>query len=164
MGRCRASTFKSDCQEFESRRARQLSQRLRLDFSSSYSLSSLLFRSVLQPAAIGYLGCGDLPSGGEQPGDILQLEEEIRRAAADGDEAAEPVGGRERQAQEAGRRPVARQEDASGRYLPKCMVRSVRARLLGLETSTVCLNVSGLSRVGCCCSQAMMRYARAVPG
>ncbi len=31
-------------------------------------------------------------------------------------------------------------------------------------TTTVCLNVSGLSRVSCCCSQAMMRSARAVPG
>lgn len=28
---------------------------------------------------------------------------------------------------------------------------------------TVCVNVSGLSRVGCCCSQAMMRCAHAVP-
>lgn len=26
-----------------------------------------------------------------------------------------------------------------------------------------CINVSGLSRVGCCCSQAMMRSAQAVP-
>jgi hypothetical protein len=45
----------------------------------------------------------------------------------------------------------------------KCMVRSVFARLLCLTTSTVCVNVSGLSRVGCGCSQVMMRSARFVP-
>jgi len=31
------------------------------------------------------------------------------------------------------------------------------------QTKAVCTNVSGLSRVGCCCSQAMMRSARNVP-
>lgn len=31
------------------------------------------------------------------------------------------------------------------------------------KTISVCVNVSGLSRVGCGCSQAMMRSARAVP-
>jgi len=48
------------------------------------------------------------------------------------------------------------------RLLKKCMVRPVRARFLDDPTSTVCLNVSGLSRVDCGCSQAMMRSARIV--
>jgi hypothetical protein len=43
------------------------------------------------------------------------------------------------------------------------MVRSVFARLWFLTASTVCLNVSGLSRASCGCSQAMMRSARFVP-
>jgi len=48
-------------------------------------------------------------------------------------------------------------------FLGKFMVRPVPARVLGEWTGTVCVNVSGLSRVGCCCSQAMMRSARAFP-
>ena len=32
----------------------------------------------------------------------------------------------------------------------------------GVSDGSVCINVSGLSRVSCCCSQAMMRSARAV--
>ncbi len=43
------------------------------------------------------------------------------------------------------------------------MVRPLPASVLGEWTGTVCVNVSGLSRVGCCCSQAMMRSARAFP-
>jgi len=43
------------------------------------------------------------------------------------------------------------------------MVRPVYARALEGITRTVCVNVSGLSRVSCCCSQAMMRSARDVP-
>ena len=35
-----------------------------------------------------------------------------------------------------------------------------RARFVTVLTTAVRLNVSGLSRVGCCCSQAMMRSAR----
>jgi putative transposase len=31
------------------------------------------------------------------------------------------------------------------------------------KDDAVCTNVSGLLQVGCCCSQAMMRSARAVP-
>ena len=31
------------------------------------------------------------------------------------------------------------------------------------RSEAVCVNVSGLSRVDCCCSQAMMRCARVVP-
>jgi putative transposase len=44
------------------------------------------------------------------------------------------------------------------------MVRPAGARVVDVVTRTVCLNVSGLSRVSCCCSQAMMRSARIVPG
>ena len=43
----------------------------------------------------------------------------------------------------------------------KCMVRPVRARFLDLTTQTVAQIIS-LSRVDCCCSQAMMRSARVV--
>ena len=35
-----------------------------------------------------HAGRGDLPQGGDQPGDLLQLEEEIRGADAVGDAAA----------------------------------------------------------------------------
>ena len=44
----------------------------------------------------------------------------------------------------------------------KCMVRPVHARVGSVLTRTVCINVSGLSRVDCCCSQAMVRSARHV--
>ena len=54
------------------------------------------------------------------------------------------------------------QGDAEGDRRKKCMVRPVRARFLDVPTTTVCVNVSGLSRVDCCCSQAMMRSARIV--
>jgi len=47
--------------------------------------------------------------------------------------------------------------------LGKCMVRPVPARLSIGRTEAVCVNVSGLLRVGCCCSQAMMRSAHVVP-
>jgi putative transposase len=36
---------------------------------------------ILKQGADGGAGCGDLPAGGDQLGDLLQLEEEIRRAA-----------------------------------------------------------------------------------
>ena len=51
-------------------------------------------------------------------------------------------------------------EGASGK---KCMTCPARARVVVVLTTAVRLNVSGLSRVGCCCSQAMMRSARIVP-
>jgi hypothetical protein len=35
-------------------------------------------------------------------------------------------------------------------------------KVLGRDDDDSCLNVSGLSRVDCCCSQAMMRSARFV--
>jgi putative transposase len=35
-------------------------------------------------------------------------------------------------------------------------------KVFGRNDDDSCVNVSGLSRVGCCCSQAMMRSARAV--
>ena len=45
-----------------------------------------------------------------------------------------------------------------------CMVRLVRARVRDIANDdSSCINVSGLSRVGCGCSQAMMRSAHAVP-
>src|SRR6478752_484916 len=45
----------------------------------------------------------------------------------------------------------------------ECMVRPAVARFVGCDDrSTVCVNVSGLSRVGSGCGQAMMRSARAV--
>ena len=43
----------------------------------------------------------------------------------------------------------------------KCTVCPVHARVGDDDSS--CMNVSGLSRVDCCCSQAMMRSADAVP-
>lgn len=44
------------------------------------------------------------------------------------------------------------------------MVRPVRARVRDIaDDDSSCINVSGLSRVDCCCSQAMMRSAHAVP-
>ena len=45
----------------------------------------------------------------------------------------------------------------------KCMVRPGVARSFVLPSEAACVNVSGLSRVSCCCSQAMMRCARIVP-
>ena len=47
--------------------------------------------------------------------------------------------------------------------LAKCMVRPGVARPFVLPSEAACVNVSGLSRVSCCCSQAMMRCARIVP-
>jgi putative transposase len=44
-----------------------------------------------------------------------------------------------------------------------CMVRPGVARSFVLLSEAACVNVSGLSRVNCCCSQAMMRCARIVP-
>lgn len=46
----------------------------------------------------------------------------------------------------------------------ECMVRLVRARVRDIvNDDSSCINVSGLSRVDCGCSQAMMRSAHAVP-
>ncbi len=61
--------------------------------------------------------------------DLFQLEEEVRRIAADRDATVEAARGREQQAEEAGGGSAARQGDAAGRDPPKCMVHSVRARL-----------------------------------
>ena len=47
--------------------------------------------------------------------------------------------------------------------LTKCMVRPGVARSFVLLSEAACVNVSGLSQVSCCCSQAMMRCARIVP-
>ena len=62
---------------------------------------------------------GHLPQGGDQPGDLLQLEEEVRRDDAAGDAAAEAAGRREREAADAGGGPVAGSRDAAGRHPPK---------------------------------------------
>ena len=44
-----------------------------------------------------------------------------------------------------------------------CMVRLARAGVRDIANDdSSCINVSGLSRVDCCCSQAMMRSARIV--
>ena len=56
-----------------------------------------------------------------------QLEAEVRWAVADRDAAAEAARGRERQAEEGGRRSEPRQGDASGRPPPKTL-RPVRKR------------------------------------
>src|SRR6185437_289682 len=57
----------------------------------------------------------------------------------------------------------ARQRDAQGYRFKKCMVRAGVARFFVLLSEAACVNVSGLSRVSCCYSQAMMRCARIVP-
>ena len=57
----------------------------------------------------------------------------------------------------------ARQRGAEGPPGKKCMVRPGVARSFVLLSEAACVNVSGLSRVSCCCSQAMMRCARIVP-
>ena len=72
-------------------------------------------------------------------------------------------GRREPQAEEAVGGVDARQRRAEGAADKKCMVRPGVARSFVLLSETACVNVSGLSRVSCCCSQAMMRCARIVP-
>ena len=76
-----------------------------------------------------HAGCGYLPQGRDQPGDVLQLEEEVRWAAADRDAAAEAARGRERQAAEGRCGSEPRQGDASGRPPPKTL-KPVRKRKL----------------------------------
>jgi hypothetical protein len=41
----------------------------------------------------GHAGGGHLPQGRHQPGDLLQLEEEVRRPAAERNAAVEAAGG-----------------------------------------------------------------------
>jgi putative transposase len=61
-------------------------------------------------------------------------------------------------------RPDAGSLCAARASVKKCMVRPVRARVRDIaDDDSSCINVSGLSRVGCGCSQAMMRSAHAVP-
>ena len=71
----------------------------------------------------------DFPQGRDQPGDVFQLEEAVRRIAADRDEAVEAARGRERAAEEAGGGPEPRPRDAAGRHPPKT-VRPGRKREL----------------------------------
>ncbi|WGR73012.1 IS3 family transposase [Bradyrhizobium sp. ISRA432] len=53
--------------------------------------------------------------------DLFQLEEKVRRTAADRDTPVEAARGREHQAEEAGGGPIARQGDAAGRDPPKAV-------------------------------------------
>ena len=48
---------------------------------------------ILKQCRERHAGGGDLPQGGHQPGDVLQLEEEVRRTADDRDASAEGAGG-----------------------------------------------------------------------
>ena len=84
---------------------------------------------VLKQGADGVAVGGGLPEGRDQPGDLLQLEEEVRRPAADRDAAAEAARGRERQAEADRRGPDAGQGDAAGRRPPKAL-RPARQRKL----------------------------------
>src|SRR4051795_782179 len=91
------------------------------------------------------------------------MEGQVRWPRCIGREASEVTGRRERQAEEAAGRGDARQRDAEGASDKKCMVRPGVARSFFLLSEAACVNVSGLSRVSCCYSQAMMRCARIVP-
>ena len=84
---------------------------------------------ILKQGADGVPVADDLPQGRDQPGDLLQLEEEVRRSAADRDAAAEAARGRERQAEADRRRPEPGQGDAAGRHPPKAL-RPARKRKL----------------------------------
>ena len=70
---------------------------------------------------------------------------------------------REPQAEEAVGGIDARAGGIEGPSDKKCMVRPGVARSFVLPSEAACVNVSGLSRASCCCSQAMMRCARIVP-
>ncbi len=79
---------------------------------------------------------------------------------------SEPEGARrgERQAEEAAGRADAGCHPTPRASCEKCMVRPVHARGRdAVGDGSSCLNLSGLSQVDCCCSQAMMRSAHAVP-
>ena len=62
-----------------------------------------------------------VPQGGDQRRHILQLAQEVCGSDAVGDEAAEATRGGERQAEEAGGRPFARQSDVAGRAVKKAV-------------------------------------------
>src|SRR5690606_36628189 len=68
-----------------------------------------------------YARGGDLPQGRDQPGDVLQLEEEVRRAFAVGDAAFARARGRERAAEEDRGGPDARSRDAAGCHQAKAL-------------------------------------------
>ena len=72
---------------------------------------------------------GFLPQGRDQPGDLLQLEEEVRQHAAGRNASVEAAGGRELEAAQARGGPLARHGDAAGRHPPKT-VRPARKREL----------------------------------
>ncbi len=56
---------------------------------------------------------------GINPGDVFQLEAQVRRPPADGDATAKAARGREREAAQGRRRSLAGQGDAAGRLAPK---------------------------------------------
>ena len=65
--------------------------------------------------------CGNLPEGRDQPGDLFQLEEEIRGHVAAGDEEAEAARGRECTAEEDCRGSDVGPRDVAGRHSPKAL-------------------------------------------
>jgi hypothetical protein len=83
---------------------------------------------ILKQGADGMPVADVCRKGRHQPGDVFQLEKEVRWPAADRDASAEAASGREYQAAEGGRRSQPRQRDASGRHTPKAL-RPVRKRL-----------------------------------
>ena len=91
------------------------------------------------------------------------MEEEVFSHGRTGDQAAEAVVGREQEAETARRRSVAGQIDASGRsqemYGPPCGCKD----LMLVSVVRLSDSVSGLSRVNCCCSQALTRSVHAAP-
>ena len=91
------------------------------------------------------------------------LAEAIRRHGRVGRQASAITGRREPQTEEAVGGVDAGPGGAEGASDKKCMVRPGVARSFLLLSEAACVNVSGLSRVSCCCSQAMMRCARIVP-
>ena len=86
---------------------------------SRFSEQQIAF--ILRQAEEGHAGRGGVPEGRHQRGDLLQLAQEVWRADALGDEAAEAARGGEPAAEEAGGRSLARQGDAAGRDPPKNM-------------------------------------------
>ena len=93
----------------------------------------------------------------------VQLEGQIRRHGGVGRQASAVAGRGEPQAEEALGGVDAGPSGAERASDKKCMVRPGVARSFVLLSEAACVNVSGLSRVSCCCSQAMMRCARIVP-
>ncbi len=94
---------------------------------------------------------------------VLPLEAEVWRPGAVGAAETPAARGGEQQAEEACGRSQPGQDHAAGRSAAKCMVRPASASLSSGWSTTVRVNVSGLSRVSRGCGQAVMRSARGVP-